>query len=579
MKSVDRVGVKGSSNKDKEGVSRSKDGSSSNLLQDAPTLKSILKKPVRNVAAKVGVSTSDVTKVPVSSDVTEGVSSMAGASGNVDVHESYPNVLHSNVINSGLQEVETQLNGLDEGNGKGPAGENVSMQATKATKDNAPHSDPNPLNGANVSTVPGKKSNVECVMANDGSLKSDTNVMAGNGSNLNATGSNAATTTGASRDSILKPVSTPKEGFEDPVFGTYFHSHNKDASNVGMGFVPTFTTNSVDVNVEYPSLPTGDGVRVSTNAGRFALKSTTPSSNESSQEQTAAKDATSGSNTMVQSVDVNPPPKSYVGATTGTHSAPNRECVTNMEVADVNSTGLHFTWNQKPKGSNGTLKKIDRIMSNIQFCDTYPGSFAIFQPYRISDHSPCVLRIPHVAMLKPKPFKFSNFLVHKEGFMDTVNSGWNININGCAIDLSPLRDMITPREIVRAGLNLKDSVYDVIENGNWKWPADWLPKYPTLFTLPVPFLHDANDTLVWQQLYKLSSGGYSEVLAFGDCQLIPFGESGISDYFQKKDSGLCLNGPLLVLFLVRVYAAMQFCLKGSEGFWICSLLSTTEEKR
>ncbi|GJS79059.1 RNA-directed DNA polymerase, eukaryota, reverse transcriptase zinc-binding domain protein [Tanacetum coccineum] len=39
-----------------------------------------------------------------------------------------------------------------------------------------------------------------------------------------------------------------------------------------------------------------------------------------------------------------------------------KECVQAMEVADVNSTGLHFTWNQKPKGSNGILKKIDRIM-------------------------------------------------------------------------------------------------------------------------------------------------------------------------------------------------------------------------
>ncbi|PWA66140.1 reverse transcriptase domain, Reverse transcriptase zinc-binding domain protein [Artemisia annua] len=68
-------------------------------------------------------------------------------------------------------------------------------------------------------------------------------------------------------------------------------------------------------------------------------------------------------------------------------------------------------------------------------------------------------------------------------------------------DLSPLRDMLTPREIVRAGLSLKDSVYDVIENSNWKWPAEWLPKYPTLFTLPVPtILHDTNDTLVWRDL-------------------------------------------------------------------------------
>ncbi|GJR20099.1 RNA-directed DNA polymerase, eukaryota, reverse transcriptase zinc-binding domain protein [Tanacetum coccineum] len=73
-----------------------------------------------------------------------------------------------------------------------------------------------------------------------------------------------------------------------------------------------------------------------------------------------------------------------------------KECVQTMEVADVNSTALHFTWNKKPKGSNGILKKNDRIIGNLQFNDDFPGSFAIFQPYRISDHSPCVLRIPTI---------------------------------------------------------------------------------------------------------------------------------------------------------------------------------------
>ncbi|GKE75605.1 hypothetical protein Tco_1537646, partial [Tanacetum coccineum] len=70
-------------------------------------------------------------------------------------------------------------------------------------------------------------------------------------------------------------------------------------------------------------------------------------------------------------------------------------------------------------------------MSNVPFIDEFPGSFAIFQPYRISDHTPCVLRIPKVCKLKPKPFKFSNFLVHKERFRDVVANGWNLNINGC----------------------------------------------------------------------------------------------------------------------------------------------------
>ncbi|GJR79997.1 hypothetical protein Tco_0150782 [Tanacetum coccineum] len=110
-----------------------------------------------------------------------------------------------------------------------------------------------------------------------------------------------------------------------------------------------------------------------------------------------------------------------------------KECIQAMEVADVNSTGLHFTWNQKPKGSNGILKKIDRIMGNLKFNDDFPGSFAIFQPYRISYHSPCVLRIPMVTKPKPKPFKFSNFLVYKEGFCEIVDSGWNVHIEGYAM--------------------------------------------------------------------------------------------------------------------------------------------------
>ncbi|GJU18478.1 hypothetical protein Tco_1146444 [Tanacetum coccineum] len=71
-----------------------------------------------------------------------------------------------------------------------------------------------------------------------------------------------------------------------------------------------------------------------------------------------------------------------------------KEFVQRIKVMDVNATGLPFTWNQKPKGSKGILKKIDRIMCNHPFLDNFLGSFAIFQPYRIFDHSPCVLRIP-----------------------------------------------------------------------------------------------------------------------------------------------------------------------------------------
>nr|GEU44033.1 hypothetical protein [Tanacetum cinerariifolium] len=107
-----------------------------------------------------------------------------------------------------------------------------------------------------------------------------------------------------------------------------------------------------------------------------------------------------------------------------------KECVNRIEVMDINCIGLYFTWNQKPKGSNGVLKKIDRIMGNLKFNDDYPGSFAIFQLYHISDHSSCILRIPKVPKPKPKPFKFSNFLINKDGFRQIVEAGCNLDIDG-----------------------------------------------------------------------------------------------------------------------------------------------------
>nr|GEV62700.1 hypothetical protein [Tanacetum cinerariifolium] len=91
----------------------------------------------------------------------------------------------------------------------------------------------------------------------------------------------------------------------------------------------------------------------------------------------------------------------------------SQDYVDAIEMSDVNSTGLRFTWNQKPKGDNCVLKKTDRIMANIEFYTSFVGSSAIFQPYRISDHSLAVLHVPMISHIKPCPFKFSNILMFR----------------------------------------------------------------------------------------------------------------------------------------------------------------------
>lgn len=68
------------------------------------------------------------------------------------------------------------------------------------------------------------------------------------------------------------------------------------------------------------------------------------------------------------------------------------------------------------KKGSGIFKKIDRIMGNSKFIDEFPSSCALFQPYGLSDHLPCVLKLPIQIYLKHPPFKFANILVHKSDF-------------------------------------------------------------------------------------------------------------------------------------------------------------------
>ncbi|GKB04506.1 trichome birefringence-like protein 3 [Tanacetum coccineum] len=100
--------------------------------------------------------------------------------------------------------------------------------------------------------------------------------------------------------------------------------------------------------------------------------------------------------------------------------------------------------------SMNSAMKLDRIISNEEFIDTFPGAYGLFQPYRISDHSPAVLKIPTLTASKPKPFKFYNFLAFKSNFLEMVNSNWTRHVDGhnmfkVALDSNPA-DLILREE-------------------------------------------------------------------------------------------------------------------------------------
>nr|XP_043615900.1 uncharacterized protein LOC122587799 [Erigeron canadensis] len=65
--------------------------------------------------------------------------------------------------------------------------------------------------------------------------------------------------------------------------------------------------------------------------------------------------------------------------------------------------------------------------------------------------------------------------------------------------ICPIRELITPREIMAAGFSLYDTVADLIDGGAWKWPTAWLDLFPVLIKVRVPtFNMGQKDVLKWQ---------------------------------------------------------------------------------
>nr|GEZ58066.1 hypothetical protein [Tanacetum cinerariifolium] len=64
---------------------------------------------------------------------------------------------------------------------------------------------------------------------------------------------------------------------------------------------------------------------------------------------------------------------------------------------------------------------------------------------------------------------------------------------------SPLYNIISARDIARAGFSLALKVCECIHGGIWSWPTDWMVKYHILNSILVSVLNDAkSDVLEWR---------------------------------------------------------------------------------
>ncbi|GJV84096.1 zinc finger, CCHC-type containing protein [Tanacetum coccineum] len=222
-----------------------------------------------------------------------------------------------------------------------------------------------------------------------------------------------------------------------------------------------------------------------------------------------------------------------------------QECVEDLELLDVNSTGLRFTWNQKPKGDDGILKKIDRIMANLEFYVSFVESSALFQPYRISYHSLVVLCIPMHSTRKPRPFKFYNLLVHNTRFKDVVTNGWQISISGFWMFkvVKRLKLLKKPlRKLLYDQGNLHENVkrlWHELDEAQRALDSD--PSNLELREEEAAYLQAFNDALLMEERFLSQKAkvacvdGEQVPVAFIDHYTAFLGQQGVPSYFDTND--------------------------------------------
>nr|GEU57129.1 reverse transcriptase domain, reverse transcriptase zinc-binding domain protein [Tanacetum cinerariifolium] len=99
------------------------------------------------------------------------------------------------------------------------------------------------------------------------------------------------------------------------------------------------------------------------------------------------------------------------------------------------------------------------------------------------------------SILSSMPFAEGSLYVKYLG-VPLISSRW--------ADFFPLRDMLTVRNIVHSGFYLSDMVSNLISNGSWRWPHDWLSRFLNVVNIPVlDIFNDLDDVIVWPDVREV----------------------------------------------------------------------------
>jgi hypothetical protein len=101
-----------------------------------------------------------------------------------------------------------------------------------------------------------------------------------------------------------------------------------------------------------------------------------------------------------------------------------------IEVLDLNFSGCFYTWTNKSEVPRFVARKLDRVLANEYWMSLFGRTIVEFLPKGISNHSPALIFVGIMQSFGPKPFKFLNYWLDHEGFLNWVDNGWSIQVEG-----------------------------------------------------------------------------------------------------------------------------------------------------
>ncbi|CAO2816302.1 unnamed protein product [Amaranthus hypochondriacus] len=105
----------------------------------------------------------------------------------------------------------------------------------------------------------------------------------------------------------------------------------------------------------------------------------------------------------------------------------------NKKLFPIIERGHKYSWSNREKGDNRTLTKIDHVIGNIQWLNSFSQASVLYANPQTSNHTPLILNLTRLAHNQSKPFRFFNYLCEHKDFLQVVSEAWRIKVKGSGL--------------------------------------------------------------------------------------------------------------------------------------------------